>query len=119
MKSVVSKCCEVLRHCYSSLKVASVVIYTLVAIFSLLMVSLMVASLTISLSSCSSGTYPSGPLPGDLDGNGIVERIDLDLLVAYVTEFEEPPVPEVADVNKDGYVNVADIVCLANQLGGV
>lgn len=116
MKSVMSEIVR-LRH-YISSKAVGAFIAALIVIFSLVMGSLIVVSLAISLS-CTSEPVHSELLLGDLDGNSVVNRYDLDLLIDYVTAFEVPPVPEAADVNGDGSVNVADIVFLANRIGGM
>lgn len=113
-KSVMSE--FVRLGCYISSKAVRVGLMALIVIFSLMMGSLIVVSLMISLSCSSDPTSPQ-PIPGDLDGNSVVNRIDLDLLIDYVTAFEVPPVPEAADVNGDGSVDVADIVFLANKIG--
>ena len=55
----------------------------------------------------------STPLPGDVNGDGMVNVADLDALVAAL--FEPAP-PSQADVNGDGHITSADIVALLQFL---
>jgi glucose/arabinose dehydrogenase len=51
-------------------------------------------------------------LPGDVDGDGIVDTSDLVLLLGAWGDCPAPPDPCPADVNDDGTVDTADLVML-------
>ncbi len=59
---------------------------------------------------------PDDCCPGDLNGNGVVEVVDL---IDLLTCFGLPAVPgcEAADGNADGVVNVLDLIHLILSLG--
>jgi DNA-binding beta-propeller fold protein YncE len=70
-------------------------------------------------------TPTPGALPGDVDGNGVVNATDVDLLVAEI--FEGTPVAQVGDVdiasrsgadaNGDLRVTAADVVATVQLIG--
>ena len=53
------------------------------------------------------------PLPADVDGNGVVNILDL---VRIATRLGRTG-PDPADVNRDGTVNIRDIVLAAALMG--
>ncbi|MBC8198236.1 MAG: penicillin acylase family protein [Candidatus Marinimicrobia bacterium] len=54
---------------------------------------------------------PSGNIQGDINGDGIVNILDIVLIIDVILENEYI---ELADVDNDGNVNVIDIVLLVN-----
>ncbi|RKU29675.1 hypothetical protein C6497_05915 [Candidatus Poribacteria bacterium] len=54
------------------------------------------------------------PLPGDVNADGIVDIIDLLLVVTHFGE--NPPMNERADVNGDNQVNILDLVTIVNLM---
>jgi len=58
--------------------------------------------------------------PTDLDGNGEINIIDLQIAArAYGSTPENPCWNEKADVNKDGIINIMDIYLIAQDFGEV
>ncbi len=58
-------------------------------------------------------------LYGDLDQDGLLTAQDIDLLAQYLYLKGPAPDPlEIADVNRDGQVNDADLVALSRQVMG-
>ncbi len=60
------------------------------------------------------------PIPpgGDLNGDGVVDAIDLLILArAWNTTADEPAYDERADVNHDGLINVVELLQLARDWG--
>ncbi len=59
-------------------------------------------------------------LPGDLNGDGSVNTLDHTLMYIFINNYNRfPPEKEnVADVNKDGVVDVDDLSLLADYLSG-
>jgi hypothetical protein len=60
-----------------------------------------------------------GPLKGtcgDVNYDGVIDSLDITIIVNYV--FSGTPIPgsECADVNSDGKINAGDAVYLANYL---
>jgi len=54
-------------------------------------------------------------LPGDVDGNGIVEVSDCVFLISYIFAFGPAPDPlEAADADCNGIVEISDAVFLLN-----
>lgn len=53
-----------------------------------------------------------GQLIGDLNGDGVINVLDVVLLVNFILDNE--PYDEIADVNEDGVVDVDDLVALVN-----
>ena len=60
---------------------------------------------------------PGGSLIGDLNGDGIVNCVDLDLVKAYFGKTSlQPGFDPRADANGDGVVNILDLSLVAKQL---
>ena len=60
-----------------------------------------------------------GATPGDVNDNGTLDVFDINLLAAYILEADNLPenfVAAAADYNNDGFVNVADIITLSNDV---
>jgi len=56
-------------------------------------------------------------VPGDVNGDGVVNCLDLDLVkAAFGTKTGQPGFNPNADVNHDGVVNVLDLAFVASQL---
>jgi hypothetical protein len=53
-------------------------------------------------------------IPGDLDGNGAINVLDLTILVNVILQIEAQ-IP-AADVNGDGAINVVDLTALVNMI---
>jgi hypothetical protein len=54
-----------------------------------------------------------GEMRGDLNGDRLVTLADLTILVNYLNNGTNPPMPN-ADCNKDGNVDFSDVTALAN-----
>ena len=54
-----------------------------------------------------------GEMRGDLNGDSLVTLADLTILVNYLNNGTNPPMPN-ADCNKDGNVDFSDVTALAN-----
>ncbi|MBD3298899.1 MAG: hypothetical protein GF341_09610 [candidate division Zixibacteria bacterium] len=56
-------------------------------------------------------------LPGDTDNNGVLEPVDLVVLIDYVFRNGKPLIrPNTADVNGDGSANLVDVVRMVDAL---
>ena len=67
-------------------------------------------------------TYKKAPAKkGDINGDGVVDQDDIDLIVEYIMTGVEPKgfVYENADVNGDDKVDAADIVMMINTIKGI
>src|SRR2546430_1915116 len=53
-------------------------------------------------------TVGLGGLAGDVNGDGLVDQIDLDQVVADLGRTDRPP----SDINRDGVVNIKDVLVL-------
>jgi hypothetical protein len=67
-------------------------------------------------------TYVDGTvkvkLPGDVNGDGVVDVLDLTIVsIAYGSFEGEPDYNPEADVNKDGLVDMRDLATVARNLG--
>ena len=59
-------------------------------------------------------------LPGDANGDGVIDILDLTAIAHYIVDFNpEPFVFENADVNGDGVINLSDIILTVNIIMGV
>ena len=60
---------------------------------------------------------PPAPLPGDLNGDGVVDMKDLAIVVAALDT--SPPSDPRADVNGDNMVDVLDLAEIALLIGNI
>lgn len=61
-------------------------------------------------------TVESGSQPGDLDGDGDFDQMDLSKLVNIVLNKEADYDHNAADVNQDNKVDIADVTALVNLI---
>ena len=74
--------------------------------------------LIASMVSADSGTTPA-VLPGDVDGNGVVDLEDSKLISTYVVGgVEFLPYPDAADATQDGKITVEDALAIAQRVEG-
>ena len=62
------------------------------------------------------GEPPYVPLLGDVNDDGIVNVLDVVLIVSYIMAGEAENLPEQADINGDGVFDVLDIVGLLDYI---
>jgi hypothetical protein len=68
-------------------------------------------------SNVETAVVTSGFMPGDANGDGLINLGDIACLVTYLYRSGSVPSPlDSGDANCDGIVNVADVVCLVNYL---
>ncbi|RHV90727.1 hypothetical protein DXA96_05640 [Lachnospiraceae bacterium OF09-33XD] len=58
-------------------------------------------------------------LPGDLNGDGVINVLDVTALANRIAASDTAGLEEVGDINGDGAVNVLDVTALANQISGI
>src|SRR5262249_50205746 len=84
--------------------------------FIICLVSTAPFSVTVSLL----GTVPispQAPIPGDLNGNGVVDCLDIAIVRAsFGRRSGQPGFASRADTNGDGVVDVRDLAFVARQL---
>ena len=71
-----------------------------------------------SVAGCQVHDHPNRsakPLPGDINGDGLVDETDLDLLNELLG-IDPVVCPPAGDCNLDGVVTFADALCLFEQL---
>ena len=56
-------------------------------------------------------------IPGDLNGDGIVDATDLALVLGKWGPCPDPPADCPADLNSDGEVNAADLAIVLGNWG--
>ena len=62
-------------------------------------------------------SYPAPPVPGDVNGDGVIDRADYEALKAHIVgKPVEGFVPVAADLNEDGKINAQDLVKLLTIL---
>lgn len=62
-------------------------------------------------------SYPAPPVPGDVNGDGVIDRADYEAFKAYIVgKPVEGFVPAAADLNEDGKINAQDLVKLLTIL---
>ena len=66
----------------------------------------------------SSTTPPPPPdtLPGDVDGDGVVNISDVTALIDYLLGASSPIDMDNADVDADGHINISDVTTLIDKL---
>ncbi len=70
---------------------------------------------TLTATATAVATNTPEPIPGDVNGDGVVDQADLDALFAII--FGGSPATPGADVNHDGRVSAADVTALVELLG--
>ena len=60
-------------------------------------------------------TLPSDSIAGDLNYDGMINVLDVILMVNMILGLSEPNY-SVADMNQDGMINVLDIVIVVNEI---
>lgn len=66
----------------------------------------------------SQGTSPMRPNMGDLNGDGLVNILDIAIAArAFRSTPESPNWNVIADVNRDGIVNIVDVAAIASNFG--
>lgn len=64
------------------------------------------------------GLYRYTPIPGDINGDGIVNIMDLATVArAYGTKPGDPKWNELVDVNNDNIINILDLIPVARNYG--
>ena len=58
-------------------------------------------------------------LLGDLNGDGVINVLDVTALANQIAASDTAGLEEVGDINGDGTVNVLDVTALANQISGI
>lgn len=91
----------------------------------LLVISLMLWGRPVGAEESSAST-----IPGDVDGNGVVDAADVDLISQYVTAQKVIgsetviggttmlPLPGNADVTQDGEITIEDALAISQWIGG-
>ena len=62
-------------------------------------------------------SYTPPPIPGDTNGDGVVNVTDLLAVIAAWGPCPAPPATCPADLNGDGLVNVADLLIVITNWG--
>ena len=60
------------------------------------------------------GDSSCGVVPGDVNGDGTINIIDIVQIANYILDLSTPNYECAADINDDGTVNIIDIVQIAN-----
>ena len=63
-----------------------------------------------------SGGFECSVYLGDVNGDTIVNILDLVQISNYILELQTPIYPCAADVNEDGVVNILDLVQTSNYI---
>lgn len=74
-------------------------------------------SFALSYSSVSGSSVALASIPGDINGDGVVNCVDLDIVKAsFGKKAGESGFDPRADVNLDGVVNILDLAAVARQI---
>ena len=57
-------------------------------------------------------------LPGDINGDGKVEKADASVLIKYIVGENVTVIPEALDINRDGKVTIVDAITILLYLAG-
>lgn len=57
-------------------------------------------------------------LPGDINGDGKVEKVDASVLIKYIVGENVTVIPEALDINLDGKVTIVDAITILLYLAG-
>ena len=60
-------------------------------------------------------------MPGDINGDNLVNIQDIIFLINYILNADEPDENQflAADINDDGVLNIQDIVLIINTILGI
>jgi hypothetical protein len=61
--------------------------------------------------------YFAEAIDGDVNGDGVVDIIDIVLCAIHFGEILFPPMPIIVDLNQDGIVDIVDLVTIAIHFG--
>ena len=73
--------------------------------------------LALSLLLLAGITAHAENIDGDVNGDGVVNILDLTLVAAYFGKTVDPTQVPNPDANGDGIVNIMDLVLVANAMG--
>ena len=80
-------------------------------------VSVDVTTLGRTISRANAFTYEAPPCPADLNGDGVVNSLDMVILLNAFGNCPASPASCPADLNGDGVVNALDVIILSNAYG--
>ena len=80
-------------------------------------VSVDVTTFTGTGSLANAFTYEAPPCPADLNGDGVVNSLDMVILLNAFGNCPPSPTSCPADLNADGFVNALDVIILSNAYG--
>ena len=80
-------------------------------------VSVDVTTLGRTISRANAFTYEAPPCPADLNGDGVVNSLDMVILLNAFGNCPPSPTSCPADLNGDGVVNALDVIILSNAYG--
>ena len=80
-------------------------------------VSVDVTTLGRTISRPNAFTYEAPPCPADLNGDGVVNSLDMVILLNAFGNCPASPASCPADLNGDGVVNALDVIILSNAYG--
>ncbi|NOZ07901.1 MAG: hypothetical protein GXO91_03360 [FCB group bacterium] len=63
-------------------------------------------------------SYNQVALPGDLDDNGVINVVDIVIMIDFILGLETPTPAEItiADLNYDGVINILDVIAVLNYI---
>ena len=61
--------------------------------------------------------YFAEAIDGDVNGDGVVDILDIVLCAIHFGEIYFPPMPIIIDLNQDGIVDIVDLVTIAINFG--
>ena len=81
------------------------------------MITLAKVALSLSLLLLISSTAHAANINGDVNGDGVVNILDLTLVASHFGESVDPSEAPNPDVNSDGIVDIRDLVFVASRFG--
>ena len=81
------------------------------------MITLAKVALSLSLLLLISSTAHAANINGDVNGDGVVNILDLTLVASHFGESGDPSKTPNPDVNSDGIVDIRDLVFVASRFG--
>ncbi len=82
-------------------------------------ITLAKVALSLSLLLMMSSTADAANIKGDVNGDGVVNILDLTLVASHFGESGDPSKTPNPDVNSDGIVDIRDLVFVASRFGHV